>query len=38
MPDCNVFKNKKISKKKVGKKTYTSGRHYTFEMKQKKLN
>ena len=43
------FKNKKISKKKkyyvyivgkkkVGKNTYTSGRHYTFEMKQKKLN
>lgn len=43
------FKNKKISKKKkyyvyivakkkVGKRTYTSGRHYTFEMKQKKLN
>lgn len=43
------FKNKKISKKKkyyvyivakkkVGKKTYTSGRHYTFEIKQKKLN
>lgn len=27
-----------VGKKKVGKITYTSGRHYTYEVKQKKLN
>lgn len=27
-----------VAKKKVGKTTYTSGKHYTYEMKQKRLN
>ena len=27
-----------VAKKKVGKTTYTSGKHYTYEMKNKKLN
>lgn len=27
-----------VAKKKVGKKTYTSGRHYTYEVKNKRLN
>ena len=38
-----INKNKKyfvyiVAKKKVGKTTYTSGKHYTYEMKNKKLN